>query len=224
MAYGIQPEDRFAMILPLAFAASITPVFETMFCGATNCLFDPITQGLSGLAAWVDRAKVTAIKTSPSVLRAIATTIERAGGRVPLVRLAVIGGEPATWCRPRCRRSGVPECDSHQSLRFDRGRLHRVHHHRARARRSTAVPSAFVTSFQDRRCTSSMPRATPFRPERRVTSWSAAPSSCSRFCQAPIRPIGTSCQRMACDRSPSAIADDSCPTAAWNISVVAISA
>ncbi len=67
--FALESEDRFAVIVPLSFAASITPIFGTLLSGGTACLFDPITRGLPALAEWIDDAHITVLKTSPSALR-----------------------------------------------------------------------------------------------------------------------------------------------------------
>ncbi len=92
--FGIGPDDRFAIIVPLSFAGSIGPVFSTLFSGATACLFDPTKEGIGLLAEWIGDAAVTALQTSPSVLRTIAAALDDRGRTVRSVRLAVVGGEP----------------------------------------------------------------------------------------------------------------------------------
>ncbi len=91
--YPVTAEDRFAVILPLAFSASITPIFATLLSGATGCFFDPTTRGIGDLAEWVATSGITVLKTSPSVLRAIAAALEERGRVVRSLRLAIIGGE-----------------------------------------------------------------------------------------------------------------------------------
>lgn len=89
----IHAADRVALALPLAFAASITPVFGTLLSGATGCLFDPAVHGVIALADWLETAGVTVIQTPPSALRTMAVHLEARDHRLPSVRLAIVGGE-----------------------------------------------------------------------------------------------------------------------------------
>ncbi len=92
--FGVGPDDRFAIIVPLSFAGSIGPVFSTLFSGATGCLFDPTKEGIESLVEWIGDAAVTVLQSSPSVLRTIAASLDERGRTVRSVRLAVVGGEP----------------------------------------------------------------------------------------------------------------------------------
>jgi acyl-coenzyme A synthetase/AMP-(fatty) acid ligase/thioesterase domain-containing protein/acyl carrier protein len=95
VAYDISEDDRVAWILPLAFAASLTPVFGTLLTGATGCLLDPTTTTMETLADRLAEAGVTVLKSSPSVLHTIASKLAESRRRVPSLRLAIIGGEPS---------------------------------------------------------------------------------------------------------------------------------
>ncbi len=99
VGFAFDPDDRFAIITPLAFAGSITPVFGTLLSGGTGCLFDPMSRGIDLLAEWIDEAGITIIQTSPSVLRTIAQELDAQGRRVDSVRLAILVGEPCHWDR-----------------------------------------------------------------------------------------------------------------------------
>lgn len=108
LGFAFAPEDRFAIITPLAFAGSITPVFGTLLSGATGCLFDPVADGIDLLAEWIDEVRITVVQTSPSVLQAIAQELEAQGRRVGSVRLAILVGEPCHWDRLEDVRRVLP--------------------------------------------------------------------------------------------------------------------
>ncbi len=93
IAYDMASGDRFGVVVPPAFAGSITPIFGTLLSGATACLFDPIEAGTQALAAWIENAGLTVLQTSPSVLRTVADSLAARGQVSRSVRLAIVGGE-----------------------------------------------------------------------------------------------------------------------------------
>ncbi len=109
IGWEFTPKDRLAIIVPLAFAGSITPIFGTLLSGATGCMFDPAARGIGAFAEWSVNAEITVLQTAPSALRALARELEERRQRVESVRLAILVGEPCHWEQLEGARRVLPE-------------------------------------------------------------------------------------------------------------------
>lgn len=94
LVYGFEPDDRCGLVLPLAFGATIGPMFGALCSGATVCIFDPVVHGVPAMADWLDRDRITIVGTAPSVLRAAAAALDSQQRRATHMRRVTIGGEP----------------------------------------------------------------------------------------------------------------------------------
>lgn len=93
LVYGVEPGDRCGLVLPLAFGATLGPMFGALCSGATVCLFDPIVHGVPAMADWLDRDRITLVGTAPSVLRAAAVVLDSQGRHAARMRRVTLGGE-----------------------------------------------------------------------------------------------------------------------------------
>ncbi len=73
---GFAPGDRLALALPYSFAAGITVVVFGLLNGAGLYAYDPRAAGLRGLADWITAQRLTALQTTPSLLRALLGSLE----------------------------------------------------------------------------------------------------------------------------------------------------
>ncbi|WP_240724084.1 non-ribosomal peptide synthetase [Frankia sp. B2] len=73
---GFAPGDRLALVLPYSFAAGITVVVFGLLNGAGVYAYDPRAAGLSGLADWISSQHLTALQTTPSLLRSLVGSLE----------------------------------------------------------------------------------------------------------------------------------------------------
>ncbi len=73
---GFAPGDRLALVLPYSFAAGITVVVFGLLNGAGLYAYDPRAAGLRGLADWITAQHLTALQTTPSLLRALLGSLE----------------------------------------------------------------------------------------------------------------------------------------------------
>ncbi|CAO5169988.1 Acyl-CoA synthetase (AMP-forming)/AMP-acid ligase II [Frankia sp. AiPs1] len=94
---GFAPGDRVALVLPYSFAAGITVVVFGLLNGAGLYAYDPRSAGLRGLADWIITQNLTALPTTPSLLRALLGVLE-ADEALPDLRVVTTCGE-ATYGR-----------------------------------------------------------------------------------------------------------------------------
>ncbi|MCK9894990.1 alpha/beta fold hydrolase [Frankia sp. AgB32] len=91
---GFGPGDRLALVLPYSFAAGITVVVFGLLNGAGLYAYDPRSAGLRGLADWLVTQNLTALLTTPSLLRALLGVLDT-GESLPGLRLVATAGEAA---------------------------------------------------------------------------------------------------------------------------------
>lgn len=85
-------DDRLSLLWVMSFAAANMHVYGGLLNGATVCAYDLRRDGIGGLAAWLDRERVTAIHTFPTVLRGLCATLSP-GAKLRHVRVIDIGAE-----------------------------------------------------------------------------------------------------------------------------------
>lgn len=85
-------DDRLSLLWVMSFAATNMHVYGGLLNGATLCMYDLRRDGIGGLAAWLDRERVTAIHTFPTVLRGLCATLPP-GAKLRHVRVIDIGAE-----------------------------------------------------------------------------------------------------------------------------------
>ena len=86
--------DRLSLLWVTSFAATNMHVYGGLLNGATVCAYDMRRHGVAGLAEWLDRERVTAIHTFPTVFRGLCAALP-AGERLRHVRVIDIGAEAA---------------------------------------------------------------------------------------------------------------------------------
>ena len=87
------PEDRHAMLFSCSVNAGCHEVLMTLLNGASLHMWDVKARGLTGLADWLVRQRVTVYCSVPTLLRHLAETLTE-GCRFPDVRLLRLVGEP----------------------------------------------------------------------------------------------------------------------------------
>ena len=86
-------EDRFGLVIPMTFGASVSDVAGALLNGARLDLFDLKTQGLEEMTRWMDAQGITVTHVVPTVLRRWLMQVEVANA-YPAMRLIKAGGEP----------------------------------------------------------------------------------------------------------------------------------
>ncbi len=90
---GIGPGDRVGLALPPAFAAGFTVAAFALASGATLVAIDPRRVGASALTDWVDAERITTLHGTPTLLRALVSSLP--DDRVlPSLRMVTCSGEP----------------------------------------------------------------------------------------------------------------------------------
>jgi amino acid adenylation domain-containing protein/non-ribosomal peptide synthase protein (TIGR01720 family) len=94
--YGLGPGDLVLQLAPLSFDASIRDLLGPLACGATVALrHDGMTRDPAVLAGEISRRGVTVIcSIIPSLLARLMDIVERAGIRLPALRLVLTSAEP----------------------------------------------------------------------------------------------------------------------------------
>jgi acyl-coenzyme A synthetase/AMP-(fatty) acid ligase/acyl carrier protein len=87
------PEDRVAVLFPLAFLGGVVIFGAALLTGARACLYDIGSLGIDGLPPWLAARGVTQLSAVPSVLYALADSLERGGDALPQIRNIGFGGE-----------------------------------------------------------------------------------------------------------------------------------
>lgn len=98
-AYGgqesldLRPADRNALILPLSFGGGLDVLFLSVLTGASAHVYDPRVLGPAGLVGWLRGQRVTALHTTPALLRSVLDAL-RPADRLDDVRVVTTCGEP----------------------------------------------------------------------------------------------------------------------------------
>jgi acyl-coenzyme A synthetase/AMP-(fatty) acid ligase len=88
-----QPEDRFALIVPYTFGASITLILNLLLNGASVFPFNLREEGISKMAAWLKEEGITVYYSVPTVFRHWMNALNT-GDSYSQIRLVKLGGEP----------------------------------------------------------------------------------------------------------------------------------
>jgi amino acid adenylation domain-containing protein len=91
--FPIGLEDRFGLVIPLTFGASVSDVAGALLHGATLDLFDLKSKGVEAMAVWMGERQITITHLVPTILRRWLSSVEEAD-RYPDLRLIKAGGEP----------------------------------------------------------------------------------------------------------------------------------
>jgi amino acid adenylation domain-containing protein len=94
-AFATTPSDRFSLLTWCAMAQGTIVTASALLSGATLCTFNVRQEGLSGLADWIVRERISIYVSVSSLFRSLARTLEPAR-RFPDVRVVRIGGERVT--------------------------------------------------------------------------------------------------------------------------------
>jgi acyl-coenzyme A synthetase/AMP-(fatty) acid ligase/thioesterase domain-containing protein/acyl carrier protein len=92
-ALNIQAHDRLSLLSPCSAAASASSIFGALLNGASVHPFEPVQQGLTAMASWIEREQITIYHSVPSLFRRFLATLEP-DQILPSVRLVKLGGEP----------------------------------------------------------------------------------------------------------------------------------
>jgi amino acid adenylation domain-containing protein len=84
--------DRLTLLWVMSFAAVNVHIYGGLLSGATVCAYDMRRDGIAGLAAWLDRERITAIHTFPTVFRGLCATLSP-GAKLQHMRVIDIGAE-----------------------------------------------------------------------------------------------------------------------------------
>ncbi len=106
--FEFRPEDRHALLAPLAVASTHAQVFAPLAAGATICMLEARLHSLSRLAAWLQEEGVTTVQTVPSLARALFSEAASGAGW-PAMRALKTGGESTTIADVQLFESVLPE-------------------------------------------------------------------------------------------------------------------
>ena len=110
------PSDRCTLLSSIAFAASRTPLFDTLACGARICMFDLKSSGVNGLMDWLVAEQATLFRGAAQIFRAVFSGAPK-GFIFPSLRMVSIGGQPATAHDIElCREHTRLDCSFHHML------------------------------------------------------------------------------------------------------------
>jgi amino acid adenylation domain-containing protein len=70
------PDDRFGLIFPVAFSASVCHVFGALLHGAGVCLFDLKQRGLHRLAPWLLDQRISVLDINVATFRALSAIVD----------------------------------------------------------------------------------------------------------------------------------------------------
>lgn len=87
------PEDRFLLLAPVGFMASIPPILCSLLTGASLHPFNPAAHGVDALAAFIRGHQISVYHSVPTLLRRLAH-VEGAPAMLRSVRLVRLAGEP----------------------------------------------------------------------------------------------------------------------------------
>ena len=72
---GIREDDRVSLLYSLSFSGANMDIFGALLNGATVCAYDVRRDGISQLADWLDRERVTILHTVPTVFRELMNSL-----------------------------------------------------------------------------------------------------------------------------------------------------
>ncbi|HEY5890197.1 MAG TPA: non-ribosomal peptide synthetase [Acidimicrobiia bacterium] len=90
---GTRPTERFGLVMPLTFGASVSDFLGSLLNGAALHMFDLRRRGSAALAEWMDDERINASHMVPTVFRRWMAELEP-GQRYPEMRAIKLGGEP----------------------------------------------------------------------------------------------------------------------------------
>jgi len=102
----IVPEDRLTLLSPVTAAASASAIFGALLNGACLCPFSVREQGLTALAEWMERERITVYHSVPTLFRHLLDSL----GPLPELRVVKLGGEPLPVRDVERFRSRFPKC------------------------------------------------------------------------------------------------------------------
>lgn len=88
-------DDRFALIAPFTFGASMADVFGGLLNGAAVLPFDVRWEGVHKLADWLDQEQISIYHSVPTIFRKMVLTLEETR-RLESIRMIELGGEQVT--------------------------------------------------------------------------------------------------------------------------------
>lgn len=91
--FPIDLDDRFGLVIPLTFGASVSDVAGALLNGARLELFDLKSHGVDAMATWMSHRRITVTHLVPTILRRWLSSVDRTG-LYPDLRLIKAGGEP----------------------------------------------------------------------------------------------------------------------------------
>jgi len=94
MTHDQRPGSRNAMVLPLCYGGGLDVVFFSLLTGASLHVRDPRLVGMTDFESWLRAERITALHTTPSLLKAI---LDRVDALPESVRIVTSGGEPVPW-------------------------------------------------------------------------------------------------------------------------------
>jgi amino acid adenylation domain-containing protein len=89
---AIVPGDRQSLLTYCSFAASESDMFGALLNGATLCVFDIASKGLTSFSAWVDEEEITVLHPPVLLFRRFLSTLE-GENLFPSVRLVALAGD-----------------------------------------------------------------------------------------------------------------------------------
>lgn len=91
--FPIDLDDRFGLVIPLTFGASVSDVAGALLNGARLDLFDLKSHGVDAMATWMSDRRITVTHLVPTILRRWLSSVDQTG-LYPDLRLIKAGGEP----------------------------------------------------------------------------------------------------------------------------------
>jgi len=101
-----RPGDRLSVLHALS-TGGYRNVFGALLTGATACLYDLRRDGLTALAAWIGRERITICHAAASVFRHVAAAVPEGG--YPALRVLWLGAEPVVPSDVELYRSRFPD-------------------------------------------------------------------------------------------------------------------
>jgi len=89
---GITPSDRQSLLTHCSFSASESDMFGALLQGATLCVFDIASEGLSSFRTWIEEEKLTFLHPPVLLFRRFLSTLEGTN-LFPSVRAVALAGE-----------------------------------------------------------------------------------------------------------------------------------
>jgi amino acid adenylation domain-containing protein len=84
--------DRVSLLTGVGYGAAVGVVFSALMAGAALCVFDPQTDRIDGLEAWLRDEAITIFSTVPTLFRHVVSTFDGTQ-RFPSLRLVRLGGD-----------------------------------------------------------------------------------------------------------------------------------